>query len=91
MSEDTMTERTATVPAPPGSVEVQLAELRRWLEGYIDSEGKRHPGVIEMVAKLHEELEKRNERYEAVKRGIAIGSFGTILAAVIVWLKDHVK
>lgn len=91
MSEDTMTERTATVPAPPTPVEVQLAELRRWLEGYIDSEGKRHPGVIEMVAKLHEELEKRNERYEAIRRGVCIGFFGTAFAAIIVWFKDHYR
>ena len=91
MSEDTMTERTALVPAPPGSVEVQLAELRRWLEGYIDAEGKRHPGVIEMVAKLHDELEKRNERYEALRRGVTIGTWGALVVALLAWLKDHYK
>jgi hypothetical protein len=93
MSEDTMTERATTVPASHQSlsVEVQLAELRRWLEGYIDAEGKRHPGVIEMVAKLHDELEKRNERYEAIRRGVCVGFLGTLFAAAIVWFKDHYK
>ena len=84
-------ELTSTVPSAHVPVEAQLAELRRWLEGYIDNEGKRHPGVIEMVAKLHEELEKRNERYEAIRRGVCIGFLGTLFAALIVWFKDHVK
>lgn len=84
-------ELTSVVPSAHVPVEAQLAELRRWLEGYIDNEGKRHPGVIEMVAKLHEELEKRNERYEAIRRGVCIGFLGTIFAALIVWFKDHIK
>lgn len=84
-------ELTSVVPSAHVPVEAQLAELRRWLEGYIDNEGKRHPGVIEMVAKLHEELEKRNERYEAIRRGVCIGFLSTLFAALIVWFKDHYK
>ena len=85
-------EMTLTVPVKDHeTIEVQLAQLRRWLEGYVDHEGKRHPGVIEMVARLHDELEKRNDRYEAIRRGMTIAGFGTIFAAVIVWFKDHIK
>lgn len=85
---------TMTIPAAKDSdpIEAQLAQLRRWLEGYVDPGGKRHPGVIEMVARLHDELEKRNERYEAIKRGLTVGvivsSVGAFIAAIF---KDHIK
>lgn len=86
-------EMTLTVPAKDSdTVEAQLAQLRRWLEGYVDHEGKRHPGVIEMVSRLHEELEKRNERYEAVRRGLTIGLTVSAVGAFIASLfKDHIK
>lgn len=86
-----MTEREAVVPAHPEPLEVQLAQLRRWLEGYVDKDGKRHTGLIEMVGELFEELKTRRERREMMGRALATGSFLTILGASIVWLKDHIK
>jgi len=90
MSEEMMTERTTTVPAADPT-EARIAQLQRWLEGHVDNEGKHHPGLIELVAKLYDELEKRNERYEAIRRGVTIGSFGALLVAALTWLKDHIK
>ncbi len=86
-----MTEHQATVPAAPVPLEDQIAQLRRWLEGYIDDNGIRRPGLVELVGKLYEELEARNERREMVGRALASGSVLAFFAFVLNWLKEHLK
>jgi hypothetical protein len=84
------TELRSTVPAAD-PVEARILQLQRWLEGYVDTEGRHRPGLIELVAKLYDELERRNERCEAIKRGVTLSVLGTLFAALIVWFKDHLK
>ena len=87
-----MTEREATIPAASGDTpEAQIAQLRRWLEGYVDAEGVRHAGLIEMVGELYGELKTKRERNEAIMRGLAIGGVISAISGTLVWLKEHVK
>lgn len=86
------TDREVVIPvAPVDPIEARLAQLGRWIEGYTDDEGKRHPGLLEMVGKLYEELETRRERREAILRGLTIGGIVTLLGGSFAWLKDHLK
>lgn len=85
------TEREMTVPAAQVDLEDQIAQLRRWLEGYVDEKGDRHPGLIEMVGVLFEELKTRRERREAIMRGLTIGGVVSVVGASLAWLKDHIK
>lgn len=82
-----MTER-AVAPEP---LESQMAQMRRWLEGYMDDAGDRHPGVIEMVGELYTELKTRRERREAIVRALASGGVLAIVGGILAWLKDHIK
>lgn len=85
------TDRELTVPAANPDMEAQLAMLRRWIEGWIDPEGRRHPGLNELVGELYEELKKRRERREQIGRVLASGSVLACLGFVLNWLKDHLK
>lgn len=84
-------ELRATVPAAPDPLEEQMAQMRRWLEGYVDGEGTRHPGLIEMVGVLFEELKTRRERREAIGRALASGGILAVVGVSLAWLKDHIK
>jgi hypothetical protein len=72
-------------------VEVQMGQVRRWLEGYVDKDNLRHPGLIEMVTELYEEAKKRRERREAFIRAIASGGILAVFGVGLTWLKDHIK
>ena len=86
-----MTERSNIIPAAPEPVENQIAQLRRWIEGYIDDKEKRHPGLIEMVGELYEELRMRRERREAIGRALTSGGIITAIGVTLAWLKEHLK
>lgn len=87
-----MPDREVVIPAAPVEpLEVQMAQLRRWIEGYVDPEGKRHPGLIEMVGELYDELRVRRERREAYVRAFTTGGALALVGAGFAWLKDHVK
>lgn len=86
-----MIEREATVPAAPEPAESQIAQLRRWLEGYVDDAGVHHSGLVEMVGELYGELKTRRERREALTRALASGSILAVFGATLVWLKEHIK
>lgn len=86
-----MTERDLTIPVHPEPVEAQLAQMRRWIEGYVDADGTRKPGLIELVGELYEELKMRRERREQVGRVLASGSALALLGFILNWLKDHLK
>lgn len=87
-----MTEQHATIPAAPDdSLDGQVAQIRRWIEGYIDKDGVRHPGLFEMVAELYDKEKARRERHEAVMRGLTIGGIVTLIGGTFAWLKDHIK
>lgn len=82
-------ELTATVPqAVPAD---DVAQLKRWIEGYVDPDGKRHPGLIELVGELYEELKTRRERREAMIRGLTTGGLLAILGFIINWILGHLK
>lgn len=86
-----MTEHQTTIPAAPVDLESQVARLTRWIEGWTDDEGKRHPGIAEMMEKLYKELDDRRERREAILRGLTIGGLVTLIGGTFAWLKDHIK
>ena len=81
-----MTEELRSEP-----VEVQMSQVRRWLEGYVDLDNKRHPGLIEMVTELYDEAKLRRERREAFSRAVASGGILAVFGITLAWLKDHIK
>lgn len=82
----------ASAPSPATEpVEVQVSQVRRWLEGYTDSDGIPHPGLITMVTELYEEAKLRRERREAVGRALTSGGLLAIIGILGAWLKDHLK
>lgn len=91
MSEGEVSERNLIIPVTQEPVESQLAQLRRWLEGFVDDKGERHPGLVEVVGELYGELKDRRERREAVGRVLASGSLLAVLGFVLNWLKDHLR
>lgn len=86
-----MTDRELTVPYAPDPLEVRLSQMERWIEGWVDPEGKRHPGLIEMVSELHAELKARRERREEIGRVLASGSLLALLGFVLNWFSGHLK
>lgn len=86
-----MTDRDLIIPIHTEPVEAQLAQLRRWIEGYVNPEGERIPGLIELVGELYGELKMRRERREQIGRVLAGGSALALLSFVLNWLKDHLK
>lgn len=87
-----MTERDLTIPvAQEASLAEQITQLRRWLEGYTDIEGRRQPGLIATVGELYEELKTRRERKEALARNLASGGVLAVFTAGIAWLMNNHK
>ena len=84
-------ELEATVPVSGDTSEAQIAQLRRWLEGYVDEGGARHAGLIEMVGELYGELKTRRERREAINRALASGGILAVVGVSLAWLKEHIK
>lgn len=88
-------EHTVPAAAPPlpasEPVEVQVSQVRRWLEGYTDTAGVSHPGIITMVTELYEEAKLRRERREQIGRALTSGSLLAIIGLVGAWLKEHLK
>lgn len=83
-----------TIPAvtpPLLSVEAQLEQFRRWIEGYTDEKNVHHPGIRSMVVELYEEAKLRRERREAFGRAIASGGVLAVVGLMFTWLKDHLK
>ena len=86
------TDREVVIPvAPVDPIEARLAQLGRWIEGYTDDEGKRHPGLIEMVGELYDELKAKRERREAYIRAFTTGGALSLIGVGLAWLKDHLK
>jgi len=88
-----MTERSINIPPShqPESLEQQMAQLRKWIEGYIDDKGSRHAGLIEMVGELFEELRVKRERREVICRALGSGGILAVIGVTLAWLKDHLK
>lgn len=84
-------ELKATVPATKMSIEDQMEKFRRWLEGWVDSDSQHHPGLVEMVGELYEELKIRRERREMVGRALTSGGLLAFFGVCLAWLKDHIK
>ena len=70
--------------------EVYLAQVKRWLEGYVE-DNKQFPGLIAMVTEMYDEAKLRRERREAFARAIASGGALAIFGIAAAWLKDHLK
>jgi len=86
------TDREVVIPAAPVEpLEVQMAQLRRWIEGYVDPDGKRHAGLIEMVGELYDELKAKRERREAYIRAFTTGGVLSLIGVGLAWLKEHIK
>ena len=91
MTEPEPAKQQGSAPLLEEPLHVQMSLVRRWLEGYVDANNVRHPGLIEMVTEVYEEAKLRRERREAFGRAIATGGILAVFGILLTWLKDHIK